>query len=159
MEPLFVPDADQVRRWLNEGSITNYMCEHCDGIHLSELQRMEGVLDSRIFVESDHLMITTEMELRPTAILPLTVEIGRLNVAFPHCKLFLEVTDEALPKLVIMDTLHTRAGVSFSQFRHFLLMIMEATRQLANDCQDMGVLSYPDQAADESDAAEGISLH
>jgi len=159
MEPLFVPDTDQVQRWLNEGSTTNYICEHCDGIHLSELQRMDGVLDSRIFVESDHLIITTELELRPTAILPLTVEIGRLNVAFPNCKIFMEITDEALPKLIIMDTLHTRAGVSFSQFRHFLLMMMESTRQLASDCQSMGVLSYPDSPQEDGEQSDHVSLH
>ena len=158
MEPLFVPDSNQVKRWLNEGSTTNYICEHCDGLHLSELQQMDGVLDSRIFVESDHLILTTELELRPTSLLPLTIEMGRLNMAFPHSKIFVEVTDKALPKLIIMDTLHTRAGVSFSQFRHFLLTTMESSRQLVTDCQSMGVLTYPDSPG-EDDEDEGVSLH
>lgn len=159
MEPLFVPDANQVKRWLDEGSTTNYICEHCDGLHLSELQQMDGVLDSRIFVESDHLILTTEMEVRPTALLPLTIETGRLNMAFPHSKIFLEVTDDALPKLVVMDTLHTRAGVSFSQFRHFLLTTMENTRQLVSDCQNMGVLTYLDSPAGDEEEVPGVSLH
>lgn len=160
MEPIFVPDSEQVRRWLNEGSTTNFVCEHCDGLHLTDLQQLDGVLDSRIFVESDHLFISTELEIRPTALLPMTIELSRINIAFPHVKLFIEVTDESLPKLIIMDTLHTRAGVSFSQFRHFLLSTMETTRQLVSDCQSMGVITYPDQSdSDDEEEGEGVSLH
>ena len=159
MESLFVPDSDQVRRWLNEGSTTNYICEHCDGLHLTDLQQLDGVLDSWIFVEADHLVLTTEVELRPTALLPLTIEMGRINMAFPHLKVFVEVSDEALPKLIMMDTLHTRAGVSFSQFRHFLLNVMEYTRQLVSDCQNMGVITYPEGPDSDDEESEGSYLH
>ena len=76
-----------------------------------------------------------------------------------HSKQKKSATDDALPKLVVMDTLHTRAGVSFSQFRHFLLTTMENTRQLVSDCQNMGVLTYPDSSAGDEEEVPGVSLH
>jgi len=52
-------DAEQVKQWLQQANIRHYICEHCHGLHLSELQEREGVVDARLFVEEDGILLTT----------------------------------------------------------------------------------------------------
>lgn len=144
MLSLVIPDADQVGRWLRQANIQHYICDQCHGLHISELQGRDGVLDSRLFVEEDGLLMSTELEIRPSALLYLSGELGRLNMLFPALKLFLDVSDENLPRLVACDLLLGRVGVTFEQFLNFIQLMVDVTVQLLDELQQMDALYLGD---------------
>lgn len=148
-------DADQIKQWLQQANIQHYICEHCHGLHLSELQGREGVVDARLFVEDDGVLLTTELEVRPAALFAVQAELSRLNMAYPSVKLFLDVNDDSLPRLVACDLLLGRCGISFDQFIYFVQATVDATLQLMDECQQFNWLIWPD----EFDSGPGEALH
>lgn len=148
-------DAERVKQWLQQANIRHYICEHCHGLHLSELQEREGVVDARLFVEEDGILLTTELELRPSALFAVQAELTRLNMAYPSIKLFLDVSDDSLPRLVACDLLLGRHGVAFEQFIYFVQATVDATVQLLDEGQEFNWLIWPD----EMDSGAGEALH
>lgn len=142
---LVVPDADQVERWLRQAGIQHYICEQCHGLHLSELQGREGVLDSRLFAEEDGILLSTEVEIRPGSLLAMLAELPRMNMAWPNLKIFVDVTDDSLPRLVACNLLLSRVGVTFEQFLHFVQINVDATAQWLDECQQLGCLYGPEE--------------
>lgn len=155
MLSLVTPDADQVERWLRQAGIQHYICDQCHGLHISELQGREGVIDARLFVEEDGLLLSTELELQPSRLFDVQAMVPRLNMAFPGLKVFLDVNDETLPRLIACDLLLGRAGISFDQFIQFVQATVDATIELLDECLQVGCLFQGD---DEPPAPNG-ALH
>jgi len=143
------PDQVQLERWLSRAGIDYYLCDQCNGLHLAGLQELEGVVDSRIFVESWGLLISTELVVRPVALLPIAADLGRLNVDYPTLKLFLDIVDDAMPQLVAGAMHLTGAGISEAQFQLFVGTTMEAVRQLVAESQHLDYL-LPDETTEQS---------
>lgn len=143
------PDQAQLERWLSRAGIDYYLCDQCNGLHLAGLQELEGVVDSRIFVESWGLLISTELVVRPVALLPIAADLGRLNVDYPTLKLFLDIVDDAMPQLVAGAMHLTGAGISETQFQLFVGTTMEAVRQLVAESQHLDYL-LPDENTEQS---------
>lgn len=143
---MIVPSFEVVMRWLSQGQFPHYLCDQCHGIHVVDLQSLEGVLESRLFVENDGIMFTTELEIRPTALLPLVADLGRLNMNYPALKVFVDVVDDNLPRLMICDSLATAAGLTDEQLHLFMRTTIEATQRLYGECEQMGFLNPPDEA-------------
>lgn len=161
MLSLVLPDPDQVRVWLEQAGIKHYICEHCHGLHLSRVQDRDAVVDCRLFVEQEALLLTTELELRPSASFAALAEAPRFNMQWPALKVFPDIQDDTLPRLVACDLLHGRRGITFEQFADFVQATVEATLELQNECQRLGWLSWPEDdepgAPPESGPVE--SLH
>lgn len=156
MPMVVTPDAEQVMRWLEQANIQHYICDQCHGLHLSELQGREAVVDSRLFVEEDGVLLSTELEVRPAAIFTMQAELTRLNMEFPSLKLFLDIGDDSLPRLVACDLLLGRSGVTFDQFIYFVQATLDATVQLLEDCLQTGWMCWPD---DDEPPVDSSSLH
>ncbi|MDX1804610.1 MAG: YbjN domain-containing protein [Alcanivorax sp.] len=156
MLSVVMPDADQVKRWLQQANIQHYICEHCHALHLSELQERDAVVDARLFVEDDGLLLTTELEVRPAALFAVQAELTRLNMSYPSLKMFLDVNDDSLPRLVACDLLLGRHGVTFQQFIYFVQATVDATVQLLDECQENDWLFWP---SDEELPPESGALH
>lgn len=152
---IVTPDANQTKQWLQQARIEHYICEHCHGLHLSEVQQRDGVVDSRLFVEDDGLLLSSELELRPAALFAIQADMARLNMTYPSLKLFLDVDDESLPRLVACDLLLGRQGVSFEQFIYFVQATVDGTIQLLDECQEKTWLMWPEEGA----PAEKEALH
>lgn len=129
-----------IESWLEEARVDYYTCDRCEGMHLHSLQDMEGIIDSRLFLEPWGLLLTTELEIRPMALLPLAADLGRLNMDYPQLKLFQDVVDDATPQLVIAGTLLGSAGVNLEQFATFVANIVTATRELGKECLQLNYL-------------------
>ncbi|MGP7733711.1 MULTISPECIES: YbjN domain-containing protein [Oceanimonas] len=127
-------------RWLVAGHIDHYICENCHGIHLAELQELDGILESRLFVEHEDAIVTTEVEIRPTALLMLMADLGRLNMNYPSLKIFVDIVDDNLPRLIVANYLHTQAGIEQHQFQWIMQQTMMATHQLTQELGDLGYL-------------------
>lgn len=134
------PDRDLLKVWLQEARVQFSECGECEGLHLAALQGIEGVIDSRLFLERYGLLLTTELEIRPMAVLPLSADLGRVNMDFPTLKIFLDIVDDATPQLVIAGVLPTQAGLTLAQCAHFISTTMDATRQLCEECLQLDYL-------------------
>ena len=74
------PTKAVLQGWLDATDIDYHLCGECDGLHISALQSLDGIVDSRLFRERYGLLLTTELEIRPVALLALSADIGRLNM-------------------------------------------------------------------------------
>jgi hypothetical protein len=142
-------DQGQLESWLNRAGISHYICDQCNGLHLSGLQELDGVIDSRLFIEPWGVLLSTELVIRPVALLPIVADLGRLNIDYPTLKLFLDIVDEAMPQLAVGATQLSGAGLSEAQFRLFISTAMEAVRQLASECGHLDYL-LPEEGAEQS---------
>ncbi len=145
-----------LKTWLNELGIEHYICDQCHGLHLVQLQSQEGVLESRLFAEEWGLLISTEFNLRPSAILPLVAEMGLLNANFPTLKIFMDAEHDNMPQLIAGATLYSGAGVTEAQFALFVSTSIEMTSQLGDDLREMNCLPE-DEESDDRDTP--FSLH
>ncbi len=137
--------AEIAMRWLTAGYIDHYVCENCHGIHLSELQELDGILESRLFVEHEGAIVTTEIEVRPTGLLALMADLSRLNMNYPSLKVFIDIVDDNLPRLIVADYLHTQAGMDQRQFLWIVQQTMMATQQLLQEITELGFLMQDDE--------------
>ncbi len=156
MSSLEYPDQATLQRWLEEARVEFYLCDQCSGLHLPVLQEVEGVIDSRLFLESYGLLLTTELEIRPMALLPIAADLGRLNMDYPTLKIFTDVVDDATPQLVAAAQIPTSAGLTLKQCAHFVATAVGATRALAAECQQLDYLVQP---AESEDVAPPGALH
>lgn len=152
------PDADQVQHWLKQAGIDHYICDECHGLHLSVMQERDAVLDCRIFVEEEWLLLSTELELRPSSLFAVHADSPRLNMLYPALKIFPDVSDEVMPRLVVCDVLHGRQGLSYDQFVHFLQVSLDATVELTTECEQLDYLFRPDEESPGHDGP-GAALH
>lgn len=129
-----------IESWLDEARVEYYTCERCEGLHLQSLQDLDGIIDSRLFLEPWGLLLTTELEIRPMALLPLAADLGRLNMDYPTLKLFQDVVDDATPQLVIAGTQLAGAGLTLEQFATFVATTVAATRQVGTECRQLNYL-------------------
>jgi hypothetical protein len=134
------PDRAGLEKWLRDCHVAFEHCGECEALHIVALQNLDGVVDSRLFLEHYGLLFTTELEIRPMAVLALTADLGRLSLDYPTLKLFLDIVDDATPQLVIAGVLPTGAGLTGAQCANFLSLTMEGTRQLAAECLELDYL-------------------
>lgn len=139
-EKLLRPDRAMLQRWLKDARVEYSDCGDCEGLHLAALKGIEGVIDSRLFLERYGLLLTTELEIRPMALLPMAADLGRINMDYPILKIFLDVVDDATPQLVIAGVVQTHAGLTLEQTAQFISTCMDATRQLADECLELDYL-------------------
>jgi len=145
-----IPDRPQLERWLKQSGTAYDICHQCEGLHLQALRPVEGVIESRLFLERYGLLLTTELEIRPMAILALSADLSRLNMDYPTLKVFLDIGDETVPQLVVAGVQLTGSGLSFEQFSAFVAMTLEETRQLAEACLQLDYLfAEPDRGRTE----------
>jgi hypothetical protein len=147
MSSIEVPDKALLQDWLDGAGFEHYLCGQCEGLHIRALQETPGVIDCRLFIEDYGLLLTTELELRPAAVLQVSADLGRLNMDYPTLKVFLDVVDEALPQLVVASNFHSVAGVSAEQFAHFATSTIEATGHLADSCLQLGYIYSAEEPA------------
>jgi hypothetical protein len=139
-DTLLKPDRAQLQQWLKDARVDYSECGECEGLHLAALQGIEGVIDSRLFLERYGLLLTTEIEIRPMALMPLAADLGRINMDYPILKIFLDVVDDATPQLVMAGVLPTQAGLTLAQCAHFVSSVMDASRQLSAECLQLDYL-------------------
>lgn len=150
------PDRDLLERWLEDIRVENYLCGHCEGLHISTLHALEGVVNSRIYLEKSALFFTTALEIRPTALLPLAADMGRLNMDYPTLKIFLDVVDDATPQLLASAHMLTGSRITPEQFAAFVTTTLDGTRLLAEECLQ---LNYLFTEADQLQVEGSRALH
>ena len=134
-------DADQIMQWLDQAHIPHYVCGECHGIHLNDVQSMEGVLESRLFVEADCLMFFSELEIRPSMVMQAMADLSRLNLTYTYLKVFVDLLDDSMPRLVIQDAIPHTAGLTYTQFQLYMENCIQATLTLIQECRQLSYLA------------------
>tara|TARA_R110000823_G_scaffold47903_9_gene121834 strand:+ start:19994 stop:20464 length:471 start_codon:yes stop_codon:yes gene_type:complete len=140
MTKLARPDRALLEEWLTSNNIEHYLCGECEGLHVRVLQELEGVVNSRVFLQQTHLLCSTELEIRPMAVLPLASDLGRINMDYPTLKVFMDIVDDETPQLVVASNMLASAGIEEQQFAAFMLNVIDGTRLLADECLQLDYL-------------------
>jgi Putative bacterial sensory transduction regulator len=130
-------DRSTLQGWLEQMGADCYVCHQCEGLHIAELQQLDGVIDSRLFKEPYGLLLTTELEVRPLAIFVMVADLARLNMDYPTLKIFLDVVDDATPQLVVAGSLALGASLSQEQFHHFVRISIDGVKRLVEECRSL----------------------
>ena len=140
MSDLIQPDRATLENWLSKSHVEHYICSECEGLHVNAVQGAEGVVNSRIFVQQGRVLFSTELEIRPMAVLPLAADLGRMNMDYPSLKIFLDVVDDETPQLVAATHLLTGVGIDLKQFTEFVATTIDGVRLLAEECLQLDYL-------------------
>ena len=108
MDSICYPDISQLREWLDQLKTSYFECDSCAALHLPHMQNIDG------------LVLSALAELKPTAIITLVANISQINASSLTAKVFLEINNENLPKLVVSQSFSLEAGITYRQFSHFL---------------------------------------
>lgn len=139
---------EELRTWLNRAQIENFECGQCDGIHLSALDSGDGPVECRVMHRPDALMLLTQVELRPSAVLPMGAFAGVLCAEFPEIKVHVECPDEEVPSLVISHAVPHLLNIGEASFVRWIQWYLALTQQVIDEARQSGLLGNPaDQAA------------
>jgi hypothetical protein len=159
MQKMVVPDLAQIKAWLKRAGHESWSCEYCDGLHVSSLQSLDGVLDSRLFIEPFGILFTTELDLKASEVFSVNADMTRFNLGLPMLKLFLEVLDSGNLLLMASDAMITTKGINYDQFSEFLGMTIEAKSWLYSECQSLQYLFSPDYEQEAGKPDLKLLLH
>jgi hypothetical protein len=147
---------DHLETWLNDLTVRHYLCPNCEGIHLTDLEEQVGVLESRIFLDEGLIIISTELPIRPSAVLPLHGSLNLVNFEHPLVKVTLNLHDDEIPRLVISGTLIS-TELSPSYFNAYLSAITAGSLQVLEHATALDVLFLDEPELDME--GNGDSLH
>lgn len=120
MDSICYPDISQLRAWLDELKTSYFECDSCSALHLPHMQNIEGIFDAKLDILNNVLILSALAELKPTAIITLVANISQINASSLTAKVFLEINNENLPKLVVSQSFSLEPGMTYRQFCHFL---------------------------------------
>lgn len=147
---------DHLENWLKDLSVRHYLCPNCDGIHLTDLEEQLGVLESRVFLDDLMIIISTELPIRPSAVLPLHGSLNLVNFEHPLVKVTLNLHDDEIPRLVISGIL-IATELSPGYFNAFLSAVTESTMNVLEHATALDVLFLDEPELDVD--AKGDALH
>lgn len=130
---------DHLETWLQDLTVRHYLCPNCEGIHLTDLEEQVGVLESRIFLDEGLIIISTELPIRPSAVLPLHGSLNLVNFEHPLVKVTLNLNDDEIPRLVISGTLIANE-LSPSYFNAYLNAVTAGSLQVLEHATALDVL-------------------
>lgn len=140
MDRLVIPDLDTLRQWLEQLAISSFECDACEALHLPHFQNINGIYDAKVDVIDNVVLFTAVAELKASMLLSVLAEISQYNAASLTMKVFVDIQDDNLPKLVLCQSLSAERGITFEQFSLLLTEAEESTSQLLEDLQVRGFL-------------------
>lgn len=120
MDSLVVPTLDVLRRWLDENGVSFFECDTCQALHLPHMQNFDGVYDAKIDLLDNIILFSALAEVKPSALLPLAADLSAINASSLTVKVFLDIQDDNLPKLVVCQSLNASVGITREQFAAFI---------------------------------------
>ncbi len=120
MDSLVVPTLDVLRRWLDENGVSFFECDTCQALHLPHMQNFDGVYDAKIDLLDNIILFSALAEVKPSALLALAADLSAINASSLTVKVFLDIQDDNLPKLVVCQSLNASVGITREQFAAFI---------------------------------------
>nr|WP_314264635.1 YbjN domain-containing protein [uncultured Moellerella sp.] len=155
MEAICYPDIPQLREWLDQLKTSYFECDACSALHLPHMQNIDGIFDAKLDILSNVMVISALAELKPTAIITLLANISQINASSLTAKVFLEINDENLPKLVVSQSFSLAAGITYNQFGHFIQQSEEQISAIIFEIHSNHLLySNSDEREDDDEIEE-----
>jgi hypothetical protein len=139
-------DKDTVREWLSAAHVDHYECGHCDGTHISALDSGEGPLECRVMWQPASLLLLTQVELRPSAIVPMAALATGLCAESAELKIHVESMDEEPPSLVISHAIPAFIPLSRKAFTEWVQWYLAETQRIIDDVRQTGLLGQAESA-------------
>lgn len=155
MDKLIVPDLALLRGWLEQLDISFFECDSCQALHLPHLQSVDGIFDAKVDLVENVLLFSAVAEIRPVALIPLVADLSQINASSLTTKVFVDIQDDNLPKLVMCQSLSIAAGISIEQFHLLLQEAEEQTVQIIMEARANELLTVSDG---ERDIEEDIQI-
>lgn len=156
MSMLVMPDLAVLREWLDRLQITCFECDACQALHLPHMQSVSGVFDAKVDMTDDLIIFSALAELKPSMIMTVAGQLSQLNASSLTMKIFIDLQDDNMPKLVLCHTFIATAGITIDQFNRFLVEAEEQTAQIMLDVQSNGWLYFEDDNVAYSSATHQI---
>jgi len=153
MDSLIIPDIDVIRRWLDMQNITWFECDSCQALHLPHMQNFDGVFDAKLDLLDNVILFSALAEVKPTALIPLVGDLSQINASSLTVKAFVDIQDDNLPKLIVCQSLSVAAGLTYTQFVHFIRQSEEQISMVVMEAFANHLL----QLGEEEDRSEFIS--
>ncbi|GKX54833.1 hypothetical protein SOASR030_09450 [Leminorella grimontii] len=155
MGKLYVPDLALMRSWLGQLGISFFECDSCQALHLPHLQNINGIFDAKVDLVDNVILFSAVAEIRPVALIPLVADLSQINASSLTTKVFVDVQDDNLPKLVICQSLSIGAGIAIEQFH---LLLQEAEEQTAQIIFEAGTNELLTSSETDREAEEEIQI-
>lgn len=159
MTPLVIPDLDLLKYWLEQQNIRWFECDHCQALHLPHLQNFEGVLDARLDLLEGVLLLSAVAEIKLTALISLAYELSEINASSLTAKAFIDVQDDASPKLVVCQSLSVGVGVTTDQFAQFMQQSEEQISMIITEAVAGDLLQSGSEEENHAEAENRATLH
>ncbi|WP_298440298.1 YbjN domain-containing protein [uncultured Ferrimonas sp.] len=148
MATLPIPDNATLQSWLQQFEIDFFLCGSCEGLHLPILQEHNAIYDAKVEIEGDFVYLTASIELRPTGLMQAFAELSRLNSHYPTLKIFIEMIDESLPRLLLAQNMPLPVGLSETQFEFFVRDGIDQMNQVADEVAKLNI-NFVEDGAEE----------
>ncbi|AKJ42392.1 YbjN domain-containing protein [Pragia fontium] len=157
MDKLIVPDLALMRLWLEQSGVSFFECDSCQALHLPHLQSIDGIFDAKVDLLENVILFSAVAEIRPIALIPLVADLSQINASSLTTKVFVDIQDDNLPKLVICQSLSVGAGIAIEQFQLLLQEAEEQTTQIIMEARANELLMISDNDGDR-EAEEDIQI-
>jgi len=141
---LVMPDLAVLREWLERLQITCFECDACQALHLPHMQSIGAIFDAKVDMTDDIILFSALAEIKPSSLMALVGQISQLNASSLTMKIFIDLQDDNIPKLVLCHAFVATAGITIDQFNCFLIEAEEQAAQIILDVQSHGWLCYDD---------------
>ncbi len=133
-------DQTQLQALLEQIQANHHLCGRCQGLHLNEMEALEEVLEARLFCFADFLNLIVDIEIKPSAIFPFQALCGQLNQQLLACKIFLQIEDELLPKVVCCTNLANQ-DIGSAQLAHWLISSEQQIKELVKQLSEQQMIA------------------
>lgn len=131
---LIVPNLVEISQWLDSLNVTYHQFDDENNqLHLSYLQKVNGVFDAKIILLDEMLTITVVAEVKQSAIAILVGELSDINQTALFVKVYLDIKDDQLAKIVFSYSIPVSNGITFDQFSLALARLEEEALQIIAD--------------------------
>ncbi|MFP1722394.1 YbjN domain-containing protein [Lonsdalea quercina] len=159
MDSIIVPDLNVLRRWLDQLGIIYFECDSCEALHLPHMQNFDGIFDAKVDIVDKVIVFSALAEVKPTALIPLVGDLSQTNASSLTAKVFLDIQDDNLPKLIACQTFSAGAGITLEQFRYFMQQAEEQTSMVIMEAGANNLLFIGDEEESPASRVIAPSLH
>jgi len=139
-------NRDLIEQWIQELNISAHICPDCEGIHFSDWEAKDAVLESRCFVESDRCSLLTEISIRPSAVLPLQGAVHFMNYDYSYVKVMISLSDHDVPRLLLTHAV-PKTGLTEELFQAWMTQLLDEVEGVYKQLTEMEVLLIEEEGS------------
>lgn len=148
-----------ISEWLKKLNVEFYQCDSCLALHLSYLQKLDGVADAKVELIDNVVMMSVIADIKSSAIMSLMAELSQINLSTFFAKVYLDVKDNSEARIVFSYSLHMTDGLTFNQFSMSLASLEEEALQVIGELHSCDLLSNKHHSSDELHSSVFHTFH